>query len=98
MARIAEVVFPPCRSGTLRPGGDCRPPHRPSPATATGEPLRRTLLATLALALTLPATAVGAEEGASATEEDVTLFMMILIGALIALGLIIVAIESKRGK
>ena len=63
--------------------------------------MRRTLLATLALALalTLPATAVGAEEGAnSATEEDVTLFMMILIGALIALGLVIVAIESKRGK
>jgi hypothetical protein len=62
--------------------------------------LRRTLLATLALALTLPATALGAEEeGAhAATEEDVTLFMMILIGALIALGLIIVAIESKRGK
>jgi hypothetical protein len=69
------------------------------PATATGEPLRRTLLATLALALTLPATAVGAEEGAhSATEEDVTLVMMLLIGALIALGLVIVAIESKRGK
>jgi hypothetical protein len=64
-----------------------------------GEPLlRRSLLATLTLALVLPATAMAAAEEEHGTEENVTAVMMILIGALIALGLIIVAIESKRSK
>jgi hypothetical protein len=60
--------------------------------------LRRPLLATLALALLLPATALASEEPAHESDENVTAVMMILIGALIALGLIIVAIESKRSK
>jgi hypothetical protein len=61
--------------------------------------LRRTLpaITALALALVLPATALGAE-GEAGSDEHVTEFMMILIGALILLGIVIAAIEAKRSK
>lgn len=63
-------------------------------------PLRRSLLAiaTIASTLMLPAVAFAAEEESKAHEENVTEFMLILIGVLIALGVVIAAIEAKRQK
>ena len=46
----------------------------------------------------LPAVAFAAEEESKAHKENVTEFMLILIGALIALGVVIAAIEAKRQK
>jgi hypothetical protein len=63
-------------------------------------PLRRSLVAfaTIASTLMLPAVAFAAEEESKAHEENVTEFMLILIGVLIALGVVIAAIEAKRQK
>ena len=63
--------------------------------------MRRTIPAISALALTLllPTAALAAESTEEeAGKEQVTEFMLILIGALILLGILIAAIEAKRSK
>ena len=62
--------------------------------------MRRSLLAiaTIASSLMLPAAAFAAEEETKVHEENVTEFMIILIAVLIALGVVIAAIEAKRQK
>jgi hypothetical protein len=62
--------------------------------------LRRTIpaISALVLSLVLPAAAFAAEAEEEAPKEQVTEFMLILIGALLLLGILIAAIEAKRSK